>query len=66
MSLLQDLFKRLTQSIIEARRKKAAYDLARILSDNPDFRSWSFHELYHCILDKDCPVSIGKKPVGNP
>jgi len=62
---IMTFFETLTQSVVEARRRQAAYNVAQNLRHNPDFRHWSFEEIYHHVLDEDSPVGIDKKPLGN-
>jgi hypothetical protein len=49
--------------IMEAQRRRAAYETAKVLAGNKDFKGWTFHELYHAVLDEKNPVYINKTAV---
>jgi hypothetical protein len=55
--------KAIFNGIAEARQRQAAYEVARILKLNNDFKSWSHYELMEAIMDKKNPVGIDKKPI---
>jgi hypothetical protein len=38
---------------VEARKKQAAYELAKVLKQNRDFAIYSEMELFHMILDRN-------------
>lgn len=55
--------KAIFNGIVEARQRQAAYEVARILKLNNDFKDWSHYELMEAIMDKNNPVGIDKKPI---
>lgn len=53
----------LFEAIVEARRKKAAFETAQyLIYHNKDFSNWSVGELAMHILDEQNPVGLDKKP----
>lgn len=58
-----NFLQKVAEAMMEAQRRRAAFHTAQILQHNRDFKNWSFHEIYHHILDEKNPVGLDKQPI---
>jgi negative regulator of sigma E activity len=61
--MIKHFLQKVITAVIESREKAAAREVAKMLVNNPDFKSWSEYELYEAVLNKENPVYLDKTPV---